>query len=65
MLMQDRPSVNAQTVVWLTVFSFITPKVSPVAEHDLQVVALIQSSQDSQQQQDDSKTTSQLQPVHI
>lgn len=28
----------------LTVFSFITPEVSPVAEHDLQIVTLIKSS---------------------
>lgn len=49
----------------LTVFSFITPKVSPVAEHDLQVVTLIKCGQDSQQQQYDPQTTGQLQTIHI
>lgn len=49
----------------LTVFSFITPKVSPVAEHDLQVITLIKCCQDSQQQQYDPQTTSQLQTIHI
>lgn len=48
-----------------TIFSFITPKVSPVAEHNLQVVTFIKCSEDSQQQQYDPQTTSQLKAIHI
>lgn len=48
-----------------TVFRFIASKVSPVAEQDLQVVALVQGGQDPQQQQDDPQTSSQLQTIHV
>lgn len=49
----------------LTILSFIAPKVSPVAEHDLQVVALVKCRQDSQQQQDDPEPPGQLQSIHV
>lgn len=55
----------SQTSCCFTVFGFVAPKVSPVAEQDLQVVALVQSRQNSQQQQDDAEAAGQFQPVHI
>ncbi|TNN51975.1 hypothetical protein EYF80_037825 [Liparis tanakae] len=45
----------------LTVLRLVAPEVSPVAQHDLQVVALVQRREDAQQQQDDPQASSQLQ----